>query len=177
MVPDGSGARYKPERCKQSQPRTPTTFQILVTANILSALILVPHGAILCVHGIKMHDVALGERIIATRVLRLDGPSSTRDVSTILSRMSGCRRMIAWASGAGGGPSISRWRMVAIEFGTCRSGRNGGSSGSVTVSCGRCSCSAIPKSPTPQWSLAIGLPTAVGKRNKPVLRGRRPEGR
>ena len=29
--------------------------------------------------------------------------------------------------------SIIRMRMVAIEFGTCRSGRNGGSSGSVTV--------------------------------------------
>jgi hypothetical protein len=33
--------------------------------------------------------------------------------------------------------SISRWRMVAIEFGTCRSGRNGGSSGSVTVGYGK----------------------------------------
>src|SRR5262245_49584195 len=29
--------------------------------------------------------------------------------------------------------SIKRVRIVAIEFGMCRSGRNGGSSGSVTV--------------------------------------------
>src|SRR3954470_19923970 len=28
---------------------------------------------------------------------------------------------------------MRRWRMGAIEFGTCRSGRNGGSSGLVTV--------------------------------------------
>jgi hypothetical protein len=33
--------------------------------------------------------------------------------------------------------SISRWRMVAIEFGTYRSGRNGGSPGSVTVGYGK----------------------------------------
>jgi hypothetical protein len=33
--------------------------------------------------------------------------------------------------------SICRWRMVAIEFETCRSGRNGGSSGSVTVGRGK----------------------------------------
>ena len=32
---------------------------------------------------------------------------------------------------------MSRWRMVAIEFGTCRSGRKGGSSGSVTVGYGK----------------------------------------
>jgi len=33
--------------------------------------------------------------------------------------------------------SISRWRIVAIEFGTCRSDHNGGSSGSVTVGHGK----------------------------------------
>jgi hypothetical protein len=32
---------------------------------------------------------------------------------------------------------ISRRRMVAIEFGMCRSGRSGGSSGSVTVGSGK----------------------------------------
>ena len=33
--------------------------------------------------------------------------------------------------------SMMRRRTVAIEFGTCRSGRNGGSSGSVTVGYGK----------------------------------------
>ena len=33
--------------------------------------------------------------------------------------------------------SMIRMRMVAIEFGMCRSGRKGGSSGSVTVGYGR----------------------------------------
>ena len=33
--------------------------------------------------------------------------------------------------------SISRWRIVAIEFGTCRSDDNKGSSGSVTVGHGK----------------------------------------
>ena len=56
-------------------------FKYWFAANILSALILVPYGAVSCVHGIKMHDVALGERIIDTRVLRLDGPSGTCDVT------------------------------------------------------------------------------------------------
>ena len=32
---------------------------------------------------------------------------------------------------------ISLWRMVAMEFGMCRSGRNGGSSGSITVGYGK----------------------------------------
>ncbi|MGO9306745.1 MAG: hypothetical protein ACLP3R_24045 [Candidatus Korobacteraceae bacterium] len=32
---------------------------------------------------------------------------------------------------------INRRRMVAIEFGMCRSGRSGGSSGSVTVGYGK----------------------------------------
>lgn len=33
--------------------------------------------------------------------------------------------------------SINRRRMVAIEFGMCRSGRRGGASGSITVGNGR----------------------------------------
>src|SRR5438552_13132475 len=32
---------------------------------------------------------------------------------------------------------ISLWRIVAIEFGTCRSGRSGGASGSVTAGNGK----------------------------------------
>jgi hypothetical protein len=68
----------------------------LAAKNVFSGLLLVSDGALLRLHRVQMHDVALGKPKLAARILRFDGASGARDIRVRRSRYSHIQKASVW---------------------------------------------------------------------------------